>query len=245
MDMRDISIVTMSWARDAQEDSLLRESLSELAALNLPVFVTDGGSGETFVDYLRGLPRFNVFEPEARGLWPQVRRSLRAAYEADAATDFILYTEPDKKDFFREGLRDLISEANAGERAGVVLAARTSESFATFPAFQRHTETTINVCCAEVVGERFDFTYGPFLLDRRLVPHLLGAPDDIGWGWRPYAFGIASRLGLRVESLEKAAACPAEQREESRAERMYRIRQLSQSLEGLLLSTTAELANAR
>jgi hypothetical protein len=243
MDKRNVSIATMTWARDAQEDSLLRESLSELAALNLPVFVTDGGSGESFVDYLRGLPRFKVFEPEARGLWPQVRRSLRAAY--DAATRFILYTEPDKKDFFREGLRDLISEANAGDRAGVVLAARTSESFATFPMFQRHAETMINRCCAEVVGANFDFTYGPFLFDRRLVPHLLGAPDEIGWGWRPYAFGIASRLGLRIESLEKAAACPAEQREESRAERMYRIRQLSQSLEGLLLSTTAELTNAR
>ncbi len=146
-------------------------------------------------------------------------------------------------DFFRDRLRDFISEAKAG--TGVVLAARTSESFATFPVFQRHTETAINRCCAEVVGANFDFTYGPFLLDRRLVPHLLGAPNDIGWGWRPYAFGIARRLGLRIKSLEKAAACPADQHEEGHAERLYRVRQLSQSLEGLLLSTTAGLSNAQ
>jgi hypothetical protein len=242
MNKRDVSVVTMTWARDAQEGLLLRESLQRLSELNLPAYVTDGGSGRRFTEYLRGLPRFHVSEAEARGLWPQVRRSMRAAFEA--ATKFILYTEPDKKDFFRDGLREFVSEAGADDRLGIVLAARTAESFATFPEFQRHTEAAINRCCAEVLGERFDFTYGPLLLNKRLVPHLLGLPDDIGWGWRPYAFGVAHRLGYRIDCLETGAPCPAGQREDSRAERLYRMRQLVQNVEGLLRSSTADLGEA-
>ena len=240
MDRSDVTIATMTWARDAQEERLLRESLRELAALNVPTFVTDGGSPEGFLDFVRGFPHFSLFEADAPGLWPQVRRSIRAAHES--AAGFILYTEPDKRDFFRAGLREFISEAHGGERAGVVLAARTAESFATFPEFQRDTETAINRCCAEVVGEPADFTYGPFLLNRALVPHLAQAPDDLGWGWRPYAFGTARRLGYRVDSAEKDLPCPPEQREDSRAERIYRMKQLSESIRGLVLSTTADAA---
>ena len=45
MDERDVSIATMTWARDAAEERLLRESLGRLATLRLPVYVTDGEIG--------------------------------------------------------------------------------------------------------------------------------------------------------------------------------------------------------
>ena len=240
MDKSGVTIATMTWARDAQEERLLRESLRGLAALNVPAFVTDGGSPERFLDFVRGFAHFSVFQADAPGLWPQVRRSIRAAH--DSAASFILYTEPDKRDFFRAGLPEFISEATGGGRAGVVLAARNAGSFATFPEFQRDTEAAINRCCAEVVGAQGDFTYGPFLLNRALVPHLSQAPDDIGWGWRPYAFGVARRLGYRVAFVERDLPCPAEQRDDSRAERVYRMKQLSERVRGLVLSTTVEAA---
>lgn len=126
-----------------------------------------------------------------------------------------------------------------------MLASRSGAGFKTFPEFQRGTEEAINRCCAEVVGRPFDFSYGPFLLNRALVPPLLEAPGGLGWGWRPYAFGAASRLGYRVESVEGELHCPPEQREDSPRERLYRMRQLSQSVEGLLLSTKVDAAHAR
>jgi len=224
----------MTWARDAAEEGLLRESLEQLAGLGLPVHATDGGSNSAFINFLRGLPGFSVHEAGAPGVWPQARRSIRAATEAGAR--FVLYTEPDKRDFFGGALRELIREAPAGERVGVVLASRSAESYATFPVFQRHTEDAINHCCAELVGARFDFTYGPFLLNASLVPELSRLPDDIGWGWRPYAFATARRLGYRVESLTRDLPCPPEQREDDPRERIYRMRQLGQSVQGLLLS---------
>jgi hypothetical protein len=228
----------MTWARDAAEERRLRESLRVLADLGAPVFVTDGGSGSSLLEFLRGLPHFRVSEAGAPGVWRQARTSIRAAA---AAATFILYTEPDKRDFFRDGLREFISEAPASEDVGAVLASRSAESFATFPEFQRHTETAINRCCAEVLGVEADFTYGPFLLNRALVPRLGRAADTIGWGWRPYAFGTARSLGYRICQVEKHLPCPPEQREDGRAERLYRIEQLGQNIQGLVSSMTTPL----
>jgi hypothetical protein len=240
MDERDIAVATMTLARAAGEERLLRASLPLLSESGAPVFVTNGGSGEAFADFLGTLVNFNLCEP-ARGLWPQVTRSLRAAYHSGRR--FVLYTEPDKRDFFREHLREFVSEASGGEGVGVTLASRSEDAFSTFPEFQRHTESAINRCCAEVVGRRFDFTYGPCLLSRDLIPHLLNAPD-VGWGWRPYAFGLARRLGYRVECVVRDLRCPPEQREDDARERLYRMRQLGQSVEGLLLATAAEESEA-
>jgi len=235
VDWGEIAVATMTWARDAREDALLRESLHALAGLGAPVFVTDGGSGEAFTDFLGSLPDFRVCDPAGRGPWAQVRRSLLSAYECGRR--FVLYTEPDKTDFFLRNLREFVSAAPGGDGVGVILASRSAESFATFPEFQRRTEEAINLCCAEVVGARFDFSYGPFLMNRELVPRLAPAPDDVGWGWRPYAFGTARRLGYRVESLVRELPCPPGQREDDPRERLYRMRQLAEGVGGLILST--------
>jgi hypothetical protein len=237
MDLSEIAVATMTWARDDAEERLLRESLPLLAGLGTPVFVADGGSGGPLLDFIRGLPNFRVFEAGRPGVWRQARMSLQAAVEVRAAR-FILYTESDKRDFFRGGLREFVSEAPAAGDVGVVLASRSPESFNTFPEFQRHTETTINRCCAEVLGVEADFSYGPFLLNRALVPHLNHAEDDRGWGWRPHAFGTARREGFRVCHVEMHLPCPPEQREDDPGERLYRVRQLAQNIQGLLDSVT-------
>ena len=243
MDKRDVSIATMTWARDAAEESLLRDSLRRLAALGLNVYATDGGSGREFLSFLRSLPNFTVFEAGTPGVWKQARRSVRAAVES--GSPFVLYTESDKRDFFRDSLSEFISEAPGDEGVGVVLASRSEESYATFPEFQRRTEEAINRCCAELAGSYFDFTYGPFIFNRALLARLERLPEDIGWGWRPFAFASAHGLGLRVESVVKDLPCPPEQRADDPRERLYRMRQLGQSIQGLLLSTTADAGGPR
>jgi hypothetical protein len=240
MDYGEVAVATMTWARDAAEERLLRESLPLLTGLGAPVFVTDGGSGEAFKRFLRSLPGSSVCEPGERGPWAQAGRSLRAAHASGRR--FILYTESDKAGFFREGLGEFVSEAPEDEGVGVVLASRSAESFQTFPEFQRGTEEALNRCCAEVAGRRCDFSYGPFLLNRRLVPALEAAPPDLGWGWRTYAFGLAPRLGRRVECVVKDLPCPPGQRGEGARERLYRMRQLAEGVEGLLKASAADLA---
>jgi hypothetical protein len=91
MNTREIAIATMSWARTAQETQLLREAMCCLARLNLPVVVTDGGSGQSFVEYLRGFRHFTVFQADKPGVLAQTKRSLEGALQLGSR--YILYTE--------------------------------------------------------------------------------------------------------------------------------------------------------
>ena len=239
MNKNNLAIATITWARDEQEEKLLRQSLLELAAQGTPVYITDGGSGAAFLAFLRSFPNFMVSEAKVKGLWAQANSSLSAAYRSGAP--FIFYTEPDKLDFFRAPLQTMLDSVQADEQTGIVLAARSATGFATFPAFQQMTETTINNCCSAVNGKDYDYTYGPFLLNRQLVPCLEQMREDTGWGWRPYVFNIACRLGYSVEAFEGDFTCPVSQRQDDPAERIYRMRQLQQNIQGIVLSTNAVL----
>ena len=238
MNPREVAVATMTLARKPGEKRALEDALGDLAECGFPVFVTDGGSDEAFVEALRHFPAFSVCPPCTDGLWPQIERSLARAYASGAR--FVLYTEPDKRAFFRERLQRFVADAPDADDIGIVLAARDEAAMATFPPFQQYTEGVINRCCAEVLGKRFDYSYGPFLVHRDVLRRLSIVRREIAWGWRPYAFGIAHRLGLRVEQLEHGCACPAGERGDS--EGVYRMQQLAQSVEGVVMSTTAQLA---
>ena len=239
MKKENISIATITWARDEGEEKLLRESLGQLSKLNIPVFITDGGSGRDFLDFLRSIPHFTLLQAEARGVWAQAKNSLLAAYQADSK--FIFYTEPDKFDFFQQHVETIFMQASGEASLGILLASRSDAGFLTFPPFQRMTETTINQCCAEVMGKIFDYTYGPFLLNRQLVPYLKWIKEDIGWGWRPYTFMLAHRLGLSIEGFSGDFYCPEDQRQDDQTERIYRMKQMAQNMEGLAAGAAAVL----
>ena len=242
MNRNDLSIATITWARDEDEEKLLRQSLQKLANLQVPVFITDGGSDISFLHFLKGFSNFNLIDTRARGLWTQVKSSLSEAYRS--GSPFILYSEPDKHDFFNEGLPGMLNDVTLNEGSGIVTASRSPEGFATFPAFQQMTETTINNCCREIISNAIDYTYGPFILNRQLVPYLKNEQEDVGWGWRPYAFNIAHRLGYKVEAYTGHFSCPPSQRNDTPAERIYRMRQLSQNIQGIVLSTNVPLTSA-
>lgn len=239
MNKKDISIATITLARDEAEETLLRKSLQQLAKLEVPVFITDGGSRPGFVDFLRTFPHFIISNSKVKGVWQQAKNSVSEAYQNGSA--FIFYTEPDKYDFFCHSLLQMLDNVQINDESGIVLASRSSAGFATFPAFQQMTETTINNCCAEIMQRNFDYTYGPFLLNRQFVPYLELVKEDIGWGWRPYTFGIAKRLGYKIESYITDVCCPIQQREDTVKERIYRMRQLSENIQGSVLSTAVSL----
>ena len=234
-----LSIATISWARNDVEEQLLKASLQQLSHLNIPVFITDGGSGDAFIDFVQSLPNVTLLMAKEKGLQAQARNSLQAAY--DSGPSFILYTEPDKEAFFQTGLPLLLESFQPANQFGIQLAARSAAGFASFPAFQQMTETTINNCCAEATGKRLDYTYGPFLLKRELVPYLNLLKEDVGWGWRPYLFILAHRSGLTVEAYVFDFYCPPGQREDDAKERIYRMRQLEQNIRGIILATQAQL----
>lgn len=234
MNISDLAIATMSLARDDDEERSMRESLQILTSFKIPLFITDGGSNPKFVEFLHSLSNTTILTATTKGLATQVMSSLRAA--AASGKKFTCYTEPDKKLFFRDGLESFISQASVDEKTGVVLAARSDKGFDSYPPFQRMTEATINNCTGEITGVAVDYTYGPFLMNSKLVSPISNVPADIAWGWRTYAFGMAHRLGYSISGVVGDYQCPPDHGDDTPALHRYRMKQMCQSVEGALLS---------
>ena len=235
MDTSLIAVATITWARTPLEEERLRRSLEQLAEVRLPVAVADAGTVPTFTQFLSHLPGFHVTVPSERGLVAQIVASIDLA--AAVNTPFILYTEPDKSLFFERSLRAFIrrtAEHPGGRELGVALASRSRESFDTYPPMQRYTEGVINHLCGDVVGAPGDYSYGPFIMTRALVRQLLTMRGHLGWGWRHFAFRAAHQLGLAVDHVTDEYPCPPDQHAEDDAERLHRMRQLSENIAGLI-----------
>jgi hypothetical protein len=232
MDLRHVAVATITWARTDAEASLLERSLEALLALDLPVCVTNRDTGRPFLDRLQRCANLHLTSGGREGLVPQVRDSVVRALQF--GRPFILYTEPDKLDFFTTYLRDFVAGAPQDDDVGIVLAARSSTALATFPPMQRYTEGVINELCRRVIGIGGDYCYGPFLMQAAVAHEVPALPPDLGWGWRPATFRAARRHRLRIVHAEADYRCPEEQRDEDEAECAHRLRQLSQSVRGLV-----------
>jgi hypothetical protein len=228
---RDVAIATITWARSPSEEGFLRHCLRSLSDTALPVAVGDANTSSTFRQFLETLHGFSVGFPTERGLVNQVKTSFELA--SRFGTEFVLYTEPDKKLFFTEHVKDFLRLA-LQRSAGVAIAARSAASFETFPPIQRYTEGVINRLCSDTIGIAGDYSYGPFLVNRALLPFLARVDERLGWGWRHYMFRSAHRQGLRVIHIEGDFQCPMDQRSEDDRDRAHRIVQLSQNLVGLI-----------
>ena len=235
--MNDICIATISLARSEAEEKVLQASLAQLAHLGLPVYITDGGSSQSFIEVLQSFSNFSVLH--ARGLWPQAKASI---IEAANKSEFVLYTEPDKLDFFSNHLPKIL-EQPLYQSIGVMLASRSSLGFSTFPPFQQMTENMINQCCKEVMGKNVDYCYGPFLFNSKIMSYMNLVNENCGWGWRPFLFTIAHRLGFTLESYQNDFRCPPDQRVDNEAERIYRMKQLTQNINGLIEAIAVDLTN--
>jgi len=230
----EVCIATIAFARDDEEDALIRRAMQHLAATGLPVVVSDGGSSPALLEFITHLPGVTLVKPPTRGLVPQVKAALATAAALD--TPFVLYTEGDKAEFFERHLADFVSRAPSENDVGVTVAARSEASFATFPPLQRYCEHALAHLTAQVTRVAGDYSYGPFVMHRALVDDMRDVPDDLGWGWRHFMFANAALRGRRVTHITGDYDCPMDQRHEGEHERIHRLRQLSQSVEGLVLA---------
>ena len=91
-----------------------------------------------------------------------------------------------------------------------------------------------NYLCGLRLGYPGDFLYGPFLMTRNLLPHVASVRRPRGLGLAIVHFVAAHRAGLRVVSVTDDHRCPLGQRTENDADRMHRVRQLSENILGLV-----------
>jgi len=230
MDLGDIAIATITWARSADDATLLMRSLRCLTRLGVPVVITDRGTDDSFLRSLQTLP-CSIEIATSGTLVTQVQQSI--ARVAALGSRFICYTEPDKETFFHDHLLDFLQRAPGREDVGAVIAARSPDSFLTFPPMQQYAERVMNQLCSATFGVDGDYSYGPFLMHRDLAPAIAKLPQAVGWGWRHATFAAAARRRRRIVHLVGEYECPHEQRAEDESDRAHRIRQLSQNLLGL------------
>lgn len=222
----------MTLARSSDEECVLLESLRELSRSRLPIYVADGGSRSEFVAGAGEVAGVTIVSAQGK-LVGQVQTALRLASQASTAK--ILYTEPDKRAFFRNGLREFLERARKKGGAAVVIPCRDDESFRTFPAAQQRTEKSFNELASFFLGTQADLLYGPLLFDgRQTLPFIQEARGDLGWGWRPYVIARCIAAGYQVAWEPGSYPCPPEQRgEDDMKTRAYRLQQLAQNVEGL------------
>ncbi len=227
-----VSIATITWARDNEEEALLGSALAALAHTGLPIAVADRGNRPAFSERLARIQGLRLVDGAPQGLCGQVAASLEAADRY--RRPFILYTEPDKESFFTGGLADFLRRAPDTADVGVVIPSRSQRALETFPEMQWYTEGVLNHLCGAITGCACDYSYGPFLFNRALLSELLPLDPTLGWGWRPFLFVSAHRRGYRIAHIEGDYSCPAAQRREDGEERRHRLRQLSENLRGLI-----------
>jgi hypothetical protein len=225
-------MATMTWARTAVEERVLRSSIAELLRHGLPLAIADTARSESFRRYIAELESSTVRVASRHGLVAQVQASVELAASFDRP--YILYTEPDKEAFFSRSLADFVDRAPAGDEIGIVLAARSSAALRTFPPTQRYVEGVVNHLCSDLLGAPGDYCYGPFLMHRSLVAAMAGLTPALGWGWRTWLFRAARRNGLCLHHVVGDHDCPVEQRAEHDEERAHRLRQLSENVAGLV-----------
>jgi hypothetical protein len=149
MQASDVVIATVTWARSDREADHLVRSLATLKASGLPIVVADRGASERFVERLQAIGGIDVEVTRLPGLVAQAQDAIARA--ATVGRRYVLYTEPDKSAFFEHGLADFLQSAPAAD-GGVVLAARSPASMATFPSVQRYTEGVFNHLAGEQLG---------------------------------------------------------------------------------------------
>lgn len=235
--LNSISVATITRARDPREERLITRTLHALSNLGLPVVVADGGSPAAFLDGLSRIPELMLTPPDHPGLVGQIKASVRMARESGSA--YVLYLESDKELFVSGPITNFIESAIAEPDTGVILASRSRRSFETFPPFQRRTESAFNNVASDVIGLAADYLYGPFLMEHSVAAHVEGIGEDLGWGWRPFIFATTRRLGRCVRAIEGDYVCPSDQANEDDEDRLHRLRQLRQNIDGLTRAVAA------
>lgn len=232
MHTHEVCVATITRARDLDEEGLIGRTLRALTAQGFPTVAADGGSRPDFVRELSGIPNLTVIAAAQPGLIGQIKASVRLAQAR--GTRHILYVEADKDRFVSGPMKGFLAAVPADDDAAIVLASRTAASFATFPPFQRRTESAFNAVAASIFGVDADFLYGPFVMNGTVAALVETVAPDLGWGWRPFVFAVAHRLGHRIRIIEGDYACPPEQVEEHDADRLHRLRQLGENIKGLV-----------
>ncbi len=228
---------TVTLAKTREEEETIVRGIEMLSSKNIPsLIIVDGGSSSDFIARLGAIPRTSLVQ-KGGGLFVQTKEALNKA--SGESSPYIFYAESNKEQFFKTSLDEFVQKAfehmERDPNCGIVLPSRTSGSFATFPSFQREEELSLNRLLKELMGRAGDedFAYGPRIILRDLIPYLNRASKEIGWGWMSYLLIIVNRLGKSIYTIPLELPCPEKERGETRADKLYRLEQFRNHIDGI------------
>ncbi len=226
---KDIAIATITSDKCGNID-VIKQGLETLNK-KFDVYVADRNSSEEFLEDIRNMGCKRIIGPN-KTLPDQHKQVLLCASENKP---YVLYTEPDKVDWFNNGLEKSIEEFFLRELDhGEV--SRTPEQMKTFPVPQQMTEGVVNNLLGQITGIQGDYIYGPQISSSEILKTLKSLPKDIsylGWGTLTYIPIKAKEKGLRIGMIYNANECPISQRNEDNAD--YRVQQANGNIAGILL----------
>ncbi len=209
------------------EPELMLAALGLLSQKGYHAFIADGGSSSEFVVAL-GKMGHHVEQVQG-GLTYQHKNAIQRAAQSSPN---VLYMEPDKFDWVKEGLEKSVDEYFSRQLEFAAVC-RTPEQIATFPPHQQKWEAKMNEIVEKETGVPGDYVFGPRSFPSDLARHLEEIQGDRGWAALMFLVGRAKNLGLSISTIYHAAACPTSQRQEPNEE--YRIKQFTDNVNGFYL----------
>jgi len=226
----NIAVATITLARTKAEAALLLQSIKVLSQLELPIFIADRTENRRFKRKLRSIHRTTVFD--STDLVSQARDAI---YRAASAADVVVYTEPDKIQFFKRTLPRLLSSFENGT---ILIPSRSRKSFRTYSRMQQRIEKAINDLCSIFLGARGDYLYGPLIFEGSLAKKLASIPTHFGWGWRLKFLKNGLDERKQLSFLHADLPCPPGQSKDTPEEWLHRMKQYCQNMSALLSDRT-------
>lgn len=170
-----------SWPLDKSDKvrgDLAIETFKEIKKMKLSLYISDGGSSESFISKISSLGH-KIYRQKNRGLSAGRRHALTQASFKKGCLAIVLF-EPEKVSFIKDCLIKLIQPI-LETQADIVVPKRDEKSFLSYPDYQASSEKLLNSLIASMIIDtlkkkgkpipleiiEIDFLFGPKIISNK------------------------------------------------------------------------------
>lgn len=220
-----IATTTFYMSMDDVRAKLALETARAAKTFGYPLVVVDGGSPEDFKNELQRWDALALDET-SRGMGAGRRQALAEAAKLAGQNGVVIWMEPEKWMLVR--CLNKAAGPILDNEADLVIPAR--ESLESYPPEQAYAELMGNLAIKYLLGQWYDFWFGPFVANRRALHFFLEYRGKYGDKWDsihiPRLHVI--KAGLRLASVEVNYIHPSEQTAEETGNMDFFAKRLDQ-----------------
>jgi len=209
--MHPVVLVTATSYKSNSEADRLRSRLAvdlvkKATSQDYPIIVVDGGSLPETVEQLKQAGA-RIFGQQSDSMGGAIREAIQEGLKLDPQV--IFWTEPEKVDVVKN--IDLIVRPILRSEAEMVVPKR--RDLKSYPKFQQHSETLINLFWETLTKTALDISFGPKVFKKNLAQYYLEYQGGFGDRWEELNLPLARILneGHKIKSIEVDYTHPIEQ----------------------------------